>query len=63
MNSGARIASRGSWIEARASASPKVMLSIRPCDILTVPGPVHIGTIKDVLRGNRERDGRPFVAH
>src|SRR5690348_1266494 len=39
MNPGARIASRGRWIEARASASPKLVLSIRPCEILTDPGP------------------------
>ena len=39
INPGARIASAGMWIEARASASPKVMLSTRPCEILTDPGP------------------------
>ena len=53
---------REAWIEARASALPKLTLSIRPCEILTDPGPRIVGTIKDVLRSNRER-GRTSVAH
>src|SRR5204863_6697901 len=36
---GARNTSAGSWIAARAAGSPKVTLWIRPCEILTEPGP------------------------